>query len=535
MATKSLNNPFADFGGIVHGDRFIGRKECIDKIAERVLGTTYGNLAIMGLPRVGKSSLAWRAIMDRKEELVSIKTIPIFFEAGSCTDSCEFFKKMVTLLYDELEFVCEDTKYQKFSEKILNLLRHEYDKESVQKFFKLVKKIGYKTIYILDEFDSVQSFFDKSDFQFLRELSYNPETHLCLVTCSRKTIEDIEVKDGAISNFAGTCSDLRLGMFSKEDVALYWGHFNQYWEVDDNYKDAISYFTGNHPWLMDKINSKMFSTDISTDLLSKFEDVKLELMEILDNIVSTIEKEKLLDSAIQVVVGPYYNANQKQIEKLLKYDFIKIVSLEYKEFLFSGIKVGPTWDKYCYTCFSDYSTLDFYRRYYANVPYVSLWSDTENLLRYAVKEFLNINFSEDWENKLANFLITNPPFPTFSIDKWKNNLNSLKNNRNKMIQNFPTMHSGHLVDFTLTAQIFDLFIRPNWKWFNTHIFKGSREEWNTKFEFLTILRNPVAHNNVIGNIEEDMRIAREYCQDVSVSIQEWQKNRIKNNATQEPL
>ena len=139
MATQSLNNPFADFGGIVHGDRFIGREDSINKITERVLGPTYGNLAIMGLPRVGKSSLVWHAIMDRKEELVEIKTIPIFFEAGSCMSSKEFFKKMVTLLYDELEFICEDEKYQKFSVKIWESLKNEYDKDLIQKYFKLVK------------------------------------------------------------------------------------------------------------------------------------------------------------------------------------------------------------------------------------------------------------------------------------------------------------------------------------------------------------------------------------------------------------
>lgn len=526
MATQSLINPFADYGGIVYGDRFIGRTDSIKKITERVLGPIYGNLAIMGLPRVGKSSLAWHAIMERKEELIEIKTIPIFFEAGSCINSNGFFKKMVTRLYDELEFRCEDEKYQKFSSKIIDSLKVEYDKDLVQKYFKLVKRFGYKTIFIFDEFDSVQSFFEKADFQLLRELSYNPDTHLCLVTCSRKTIEDIEVKDGAISNFAGTCSDLRLGMFSKEDVSLYWKHFASYWDVDETYKNAISYFTGNHPWLMDKVNSKMFNSDVSSVEFSKFDDVKLELMEILDNLVTTIEKEHLLDSAIQVVVGPYYNTDQKQIEKLLKYEFVKKVSPEYKKLLFSGMEVGPSWDGYCYICFSDYSTLDFYRRYYANVPYVSLWSETENLLRYCVKEFLKANFSDDWENELAISLKNIPPFPTFPFDKWKSNLNSLKNNREKMIQNFPTMNGGHLVDFTLTAQIFDLFIRPNWKWFNTHIFRGNRDEWNTKFEFLTTLRNPVAHNNVIGNMEEEIRIAREYCQDVSTSIKEWQKNKI---------
>ena len=528
MATQSLNNPFADYGGIVHGDRFIGREDAIKKITERVLGPTYGNLSIMGLPRVGKSSLAWHAIMDRKDELTRSNTIPIFFEVGSCVSSNDFFSEMVTLVYDELEFICNVEKYDKFAQKIIKSLDVTYDKGLVQKYFKLVKRFGYKTIFIFDEFDSVQSFFDKADFQFLRELSYNPDTHLCLVTCSRKTIEDIEVKDGAISNFAGTCSDLRLGMFSNKDVALYWEHFDKFWHVDEKYKNVISYFTGNHPWLMDKINSQMFNQEISNDFSTKLDEVKLEMMEVLDSIVATIDKEHLLDSAIQVVVGPFYDTNQKQIEKLLKYNFIKKVSPRYKELLFNGMTVGPSWDGYCYTCFSDYGTLDFYRRYYANVPYVSLWSDTENLLRYVVKEYLKLNFTDNWEEELTNSLTTNPPFPTFPIDKWKGNLKSLKGNRDKMIQNFPTMNEGHLVDFTLTAQIFDIFIRPNWKWFNNHVFKGTREEWNAKFEFLTLLRNPIAHNNVIGNMEEEMRIAREYCQDVSTSIKEWQKKRMTN-------
>lgn len=525
MATKSLN-PFTDFGGIVHGDRFIGRHYEIKKIQERVFGTTYGNLAIMGLPRVGKSSLVWHAIMDEKDDLLAKNTIPMFFESGSCENSDAFFKKMVSILNDELEYISIEEKYITIYTKIIKEIEHSNSKDLIQKFFKLIKRIGYKLIYIYDEFDSVQSFFSKADFQFLRELSYNPDTHLCLVTCSRKTIEDIEVKDGAISNFAGTCKDLRLGMFSKEDVEEYWSYFSQYWEPTEEYKNYITYFTGNHPWLMDKINNIMFNQDITLDLANKFNDVKLELMETLDSNVSILEKEKLLEAAIQLVVGPLYNVNPKETEKLLKYNFIKQVMPEYKQTIFGGSSIGPEWDTYSYICFSEYSTLDLYRRYYANVPYVSLWSDTENLLRASIKDFLEENYGKNWEIGLTQYLTDKPPFPTFDIGKWKKNLNSLKVNRDKMILNFPTMHHGHLVDFTLTAQIFDLFIRPNWKWFNNHIFKGTREEWNSKFEFLTILRNPIAHNNII-NIEEEMNIAREYCQDISLAIKEWQKSKKK--------
>ena len=92
MATQSLKNPVADYGGIVCESRFVGRKSELLQIQQRVLGQSYGNLAIMGLPRIGKSSLAWQAIMVKKISLLEEKTLPIFFQVGSC-DSAEVFYK----------------------------------------------------------------------------------------------------------------------------------------------------------------------------------------------------------------------------------------------------------------------------------------------------------------------------------------------------------------------------------------------------------------------------------------------------------
>ena len=91
MATQSLNNPFSDFGSIVYGQRFVGRKKALNTLSQRVLGDSYGNLAIMGLPRIGKSSLAWQGIMTKKDELIRNKTIPVFFQSGSCHNARMFF------------------------------------------------------------------------------------------------------------------------------------------------------------------------------------------------------------------------------------------------------------------------------------------------------------------------------------------------------------------------------------------------------------------------------------------------------------
>ena len=197
MATQSLSNPFADYGKIIHGDRFIGRIPEIRAIEQRVLGREkYGNLAIMGLPRVGKTSLAWQAIMEKKEDLLSLSTIPVFVSVGNCKTSRDFYKTLVSLVNDEVEFVCEDI--QRFNKvnsiyQQLNGVSDDVDFSLlIQKYFKFLKRLGYKTIYILDEFDSVQGLFEVADFQMLRELSTSPDTDVCLVTCSRKTIKEIE-------------------------------------------------------------------------------------------------------------------------------------------------------------------------------------------------------------------------------------------------------------------------------------------------------------------------------------------------------
>ena len=95
----------------------------------------------------------------------------------------------------------------------------------VKKFFKFCKRSNIRTTFILDEFDYSESIFSVADFQFLRELSTLPETKICLVTVSRRTIQELEPENGAISNFYGVFSELHLGLFDNNDISLYWKSF----------------------------------------------------------------------------------------------------------------------------------------------------------------------------------------------------------------------------------------------------------------------------------------------------------------------
>ena len=520
MATESLN-PFADYGSIVRGDRFVGRKKELNCIKQRVLGENFGNLAIMGLPRIGKSSLAWEGIMEKKDSLLQDKTIPVFFQTGSCEDSVSFFRQMISLLDDEMAFVCDDERYSKYGKKILELIREDGDPTdfvlAIQKYFKLVKRLGYKVIYILDEFDSVQSFFTLANFQTLRELSYNPETKICLVTCSRKTIQEIEAKNGAISNFYGTFSEIRLGVYDDDSMEEYWQRVSSFFSPSNEYKEMANFFVGRHPFLLDYYNDFCLQRHLvdGADESVILEEIRLNLLNHFNTIQDTLRHEDLLNKAIQLVLGPAYDVTKIDEEKLLKYNFLKIVENQEK-YNIIGHLVGSTFQGKSYTCFSDFFTNVFEQNFIADIDYWPLWTDTEKTVRSLIKTYVVEVYGNDWETAI---------FAEFGVNEsWAKRYNDLKRTRANNQKLFPGA-SDNLIDYTLTRDMYDIFISMAWKsWFG-NVFGADKKPWATIFNYLADIRNPMAHNNREFISPDQITKAKEYCEKVRSAIKDWGANR----------
>ena len=87
-------NPFANYGRIVHGNRFIGRKTILNNIENRIIHPdSPGNLAIIGMHRIGKSSLAHKAIIEQKENLTKKGVLPIWMGVASYDLSFRFLPR----------------------------------------------------------------------------------------------------------------------------------------------------------------------------------------------------------------------------------------------------------------------------------------------------------------------------------------------------------------------------------------------------------------------------------------------------------
>lgn len=515
MAIKTLivGNPFADYGKIVTGKRFVGRSDEIQKINDRVLGRNFGNLAIMGLPRIGKSSLVWNALIERRDELLREKTIVEYLSCGKYCSSEHFYRALIKQVFkavkscgqnisDNLESVISDFQQTKSTDE-LNI------------FFAITGQFGYKVIIVLDEFDHAKNIFRLEDFQFLRELSISPETQVCLVTVSRRSIQELEPEDGAISNFYGVFSDLYLKMFVQKDIDLYWKTCSENGlSFSKNYCLKVEDYVGRHPFWLDMFNFEVCSAiqngqaKIPEELFETGGALRSLLWKNYDGIVDLMKEEGLKSHFVQAIVGPRIDLTQMSIERLLKYDLIKQVSVSDK----SGCGFETLiQDGLVKTSDSAYTSISRHMDEYmgqkeAEYEIWPLWNETERLMRKLILHFLRDKFGDPWREKFL------------SCHKEKSlSINRMEEMMVRSEKTFGNRASKNLVDYTYPMDMWDCFVTTDWGWFQK-VLSGQKADWREKFVLLAKVRNPIAHSNSDFIVEQDYYEARGICEEISRKI-----------------
>ena len=96
-------NPYADFGGTVTGARFIGREAELRTMASRVFGTRgFGSIAVVGLPRIGKTSLVSEAIRRAETRADAGRTVVVRSNVGAADSIHGLFKGLLEDLVEGL-------------------------------------------------------------------------------------------------------------------------------------------------------------------------------------------------------------------------------------------------------------------------------------------------------------------------------------------------------------------------------------------------------------------------------------------------
>jgi AAA+ ATPase superfamily predicted ATPase len=95
-----VDNPYVGYGKVVRGERLVGRVEIAEQLSQRLLHAS-GSMALIGVQRIGKSSLA-KEIVNRVR--AGDGTIPFVQQnLGTITDPAQIFQQILDEVVEGLQ------------------------------------------------------------------------------------------------------------------------------------------------------------------------------------------------------------------------------------------------------------------------------------------------------------------------------------------------------------------------------------------------------------------------------------------------
>lgn len=346
----SLNNPYAEYNNFVYGGLFVGRQDAIRVIQQRIINAENpGNLSIVGVPKIGKSSLAYHTLIYPQAELINQRLLTFRISLPSIYDREHLFQEFVSKTVGVLaKFDQADERLSRDAQ-MLRERRFPWTEfqEKVCDFFRKVKRLKWRVVAVLDEFDSTRTLFqgDEPTFQALRELAVDPDFRLCLVTLSRRPLAEISLQSNAdVSIFPGN-------IFKEE----YLRHFEQSElkellqkmqssslsasEIDLNF---FLHQTGGHPYLAASLAFDLFeqwSEYGNTDTSAAFRKSEPDFFDYYNYLIKILREDNSLNALLQFLSSSKLTSTS-DINRLLRYGLIqknerlqRIFSLHFEQYL----------------------------------------------------------------------------------------------------------------------------------------------------------------------------------------------------------
>ena len=498
-----MNNPFVPDGRMADGEHFIGREEIIEDIEDSIFGTTKpANMVFIGVNRIGTSSLAYKTICERKDELIIEKgVIPIWIHRASYDQPSSFFDSLVTQCATEVKKLLPDqteaAKIQDLADSASEALRFEdpwAPWSNIGNFFKAVHKTEYRTLFILDRFDQARHLFEgNTAFDFLRDLASHPDYGVSLVLTSRLSIEEVQRQADSTSLFHGIFTEpCRLGMFSDTDLGTYFSRFSySRTPIDDTIRKRVLFYCGAHPYLLEMLGWRIvneFRRSPEFDLDQAADAILGRVFAYYDSLTKLLEEVGILDTLLQILFNPVIGVEQPDVDKLKGYGLIKLT------------EEGP------YVAYSehfhDYLIKLHERSTALTSELTPIWSQTEQALRKVITITLFNAYGADWIDMLEE---QRPNLKTI--------FDGCRDRQKKSA--FGGSASSNLIDFTQPSDVFDIICsKALWRDYFHEIFGNNTNYWEERKKFLAKCRIPIAHSYPHVLTSDQRMIFEGYCREI---------------------
>lgn len=488
-------NPFVDFGQPISGARFIGRVDELSLIQSRIFGDLgFGSLAVVGLPKIGKSSLVSQAIEEARPSAESLRiAILPRLDIGAYATVSDLFRAIIDALHEEL--LLSRWLTDRLASAITRGLSDPNISFSlIRMVFREVRKTGIRVVCILDEFDAGRYLFTGNPqvFHWLRELCSNPEFKAAIVIISKRPLEDVARIAGHESDYwANVLMRITLRPFSEPDAATFFATLQRLGiETRDAAMQEVRALCGRHPFLLDAYayyawQHKAVGADINVDWVRR--EISNVAQQYYKTVATILNDLSMLNKFAEATIGPQWTLTKNDLDNLSQYGILSrdngnLVSFadgfeEFVRFVESPSEIWPLWHK------------------------------TESSLRLALENLLQRKYGTDWIQPLKTA---------------RPNLREMLEDRERLMvkerHRFGQRAASSLLAYTYPMDLYQI-MRTDWPTLGVPLLGSDRDGWSIKFNLLSKIRTPLAHNRGEVIDEADRRQAEGFCMELSRRIE----------------
>lgn len=504
-------------GDVVEGESLIGYEKFYQKLRRDIL-VNRGNLALVGLHRMGKTSLMKKLHKEVKHSIPSI--IPIFINIQELVDEENKFAFDSLLLYIANEIKdglfsrrtpnqCDDFCYvfEKFEKTPFgrNFFRHYF-----KALFEEIKSLDLHVLLILDEFDAAEKIFKtNADFELFRSLA-SPDFAVSLVFISRRRLYMIEKKNENNSTFHSSFPESPLTGFSDDDVKLFFETLEKNYEISlpPEQIERIKYYAGRSPYIYSTFCHEIVEKKISGQKNFDADEIYKLVVSTLTNYANVLyerlQTDGHLSKILGILFGPSLNVTQSDKDLL---------------FFMGYLSDKPDVEDH-YQALSGYFTDDLHNKYSVDDSWKNI-IDVEKLMKSLVTDVFPT---------LDNNLMTQAYSKLFGAEK-KFNYSLYKNFISNNLKVFG--RNSTLIEVLSLSDTF-VIIQFQWdelfkKFFECKVFEAYKE----KFELCAKARNPLAHGHPEYLSKFQQNQVNVYCSEILEIVKKCQQ-KLKSAAVAPP-
>lgn len=495
MTATERSNPYADFGGVRTDTRFIGREAELRMITSRVFGAgCYGSVAVIGLPRVGKSSLVFEAIRRAEARSGERRTVVVRMNVGEFVTVGELFRRLVEDLVEGIED--QGLGNGEIARRATQALgQEETDFSAVRAVFRSLRRADVRPVCVLDEFDAGRCLFGRTPqcFHWLRELSSNPAFKAALVIVAKRRLQEVARLAGHESDYwANVLMTLTLKPFLASEVDRFFAALDGEGVAlgEAERRDVLALCGGNpyllegvafHAWERVEQGQRIDIEWLRTTGGALVRDYLLQ--------VSTILRDgPMLSKAVQVLVGPQWDVTTEDVAALCE------LGVLYED---DGKLRGFS------RTFEDHLRVEG-----REIDIWPLWRETERALREVLERNLEQLYGSRWPDGLTK---SRPKFRP-RIEEWRRQRDRERRTIGRA--------SASLLAYTYPADLFQL-MAVDWKRLAEPLLGSAKQDWDTNFKVLAKVRNPLAHNRAEAVTKADRLQAEGVCRAILERYEKW--------------